>query len=59
MMARLVILEEQAKGRELELARLWRLSEVYSAHRLAEVQRWQSELEKALGDRDKLARSRR
>ena len=59
MMARLVILEEQVKAREGELAQLWRVNEVDSAHRLAEVQRWQGELEKALAERDKLARKRR
>jgi len=56
LLARITQLEEEMKAQSLQLASLWRLQEVYGAHRLAEAQRWQSELERAVGERDKRAR---
>jgi len=56
LLARLVTLEEAIKAQDQQLASLWRLEETYTAHRLAEVQRWQDELEKAVNERDKLKR---
>lgn len=58
LLTRIAALEEEIEGLYPQLAGLWRLQEVYGAHRLAEVQRWQSELEKAVDERDKLARQR-
>jgi hypothetical protein len=57
--SRLNAVEEELKALQQELSSLWRVHEVYSAHRLGEVQRWQSELEKVVAERDKLARKRR
>jgi len=58
LLARIVVLEEEVKAQKLQLASLWRLQEVYAAHRTAETQRWQSELEKAIAERDKQKRGR-
>jgi hypothetical protein len=57
--ARLAAVEDELKALEKEMATLWRLNELYSAHRLGEVQRWQGELESVVAERDKLSRRRR
>lgn len=59
LMTRLAALEDEINALQQQLAGLWRLREVENAHRLAELQRWQSEFEKAVGDRDSLMRKRR
>ncbi len=59
LMTRLASLEDEINALQQQLAGLWRLREVENAHRLAELQRWQSEFEKAVGERDSLMRKRR
>lgn len=59
LMTRLAALEDEINALQQQLAGLWRLREVENAHRLAELQRWQSEFEKAVGERDSLMRKRR
>ncbi len=59
LMPRLAALEDEINALQQQLAGLWRLREVENAHRLAELQRWQSEFEKAVGERDSLMRKRR
>lgn len=59
LMTRLAALEDEINALQQQLAGLWRLREVENAHRLAELQRWQSEFEKAIGERDSLMRKRR
>ena len=59
LMTRLAALEDENNALQQQLAGLWRLQEVENAHRLAELQRWQSEFEKAVGERDSLMRKRR
>jgi DNA repair exonuclease SbcCD ATPase subunit len=54
LMTRLASLEDEINALRQQLAGLWRLREVENAHRLAELQRWQSEFEKAVGERDSL-----
>ena len=58
LVTRIAAQEEEVKALYPQLAGLWRLQEVYGAHRVAEIQRWQGELEKAVEDRDKQARKR-
>jgi len=59
LVARFAGLEEEVKASQEELARLWRVNEVFAAHRLGEVQRWQSEMGKAIAERDRESRKRR
>ncbi len=59
LMTPLAALEDEINALQQQLAGLWRLREVENAHRLAELQRWQSEFEKAVGERDSLMRKRR
>lgn len=55
---RLTGLVEEIKTMQVQLGMLWRLQEIQPAHRLGELQRWQSELDKALDEREKLTRER-
>ncbi len=59
LMTRLAALEDEINALQQQLGGLWRLREVENAHRLAELQRWQGEFEKAVGEREKLMRKRR
>ena len=58
LMPRFTALEDDVTALQQQVLALWRLHEVYGAHRIADVQRWQAELAKAVGERDKLERKR-